>query len=115
MQNKFLWLVFGLSVLWIVVTRFMGKVAPAKARELVKSGALLLDVRSPGEFSGGHIDGAENVPVNELGARAAQWTDKARPIVVYCASGMRSAAAKKTLLAEGFRDVHDLGAMNRWG
>jgi rhodanese-related sulfurtransferase len=100
---------------WVVYRRFFGKITGQKARELVSSGALLLDVRSPSEFAGGHVDSAKNIPVGELVARAAELgTDHARPVVVYCASGMRSASAKSTLKKLGFSSVFDLGGMGRW-
>ena len=83
-----------------------------KARALVAEGALLLDVRSPQEFAAGHIDGAKNIPVDELPRRIA-GLDPATPIVVYCQSGMRSARAKKALQAAGLR-VSDLGSRLNW-
>lgn len=102
-------------IVWTLYKRFGGKIVGAKARELVGAGALLLDVRTPSEFAGGHLQGALNIPVSELGARVGELgQDRARPIVVYCASGMRSASAKTTLRGLGFVDVHDLGAMGRW-
>ena len=56
------WVLFaalGVLVLWFVMRTQLGKVAPDQARELVAQGALLIDVRTRGEFSSGHIDGAE--------------------------------------------------------
>ncbi len=99
---------------WRLVRSFTGKVAPEKARALVADGAKLVDVRSPAEFSAGHVDGAINVPVQELAQRAGELGDKAKPVVVYCASGMRSASAVRILARAGFSQVHDLGAMARW-
>jgi phage shock protein E len=105
----------GGLLVWNLSRAFMGKVAPDKARALVKEGARLVDVRSPGEHASGHIKGSLNVPVQELSARIAELGDKAKPVVVYCASGMRSASAAGMLRRAGFKDVHDLGAMARWG
>ena len=102
-------------IVWVVYRRFFGKITGAKARELVSSGALLVDVRTPQEFASGHVDGAKNIPVSELRARAAELgTDHTRPVVVYCASGMRSASAKGQLKKLGFASVYDLGGMGRW-
>lgn len=110
------WLLFALLVAFILFRRFAFKVAPAEARALVQSGALLLDVRTEGEFASGHLTGAKNIPVGDLAARIGDvGADKARPIVVYCASGMRSATASSMLKRHGFVAVHDLGAMARWG
>ncbi len=99
---------------WRLTRAFTGKVAPDKARALVDAGAKLVDVRSPGEFASGHIDGAINVPVSELATRTGELGDKSKPVVVYCASGMRSASAASMLRRAGFAEVHDLGAIARW-
>jgi len=85
-----------------------------QAHALVTDGAALIDVRSPEEFASGHIEGARNIPVGEIGARASEVGDKEAPVVVYCRSGMRSAQAKSTLVAAGFTQVHNLGGMSRW-
>jgi len=93
---------------------------PALARKLVREqGALLLDVRSQGEFDDGHVEGATLVPHDELESRlaeidAATGGDKAKPIVVYCRSGRRSAVAKQALLAAGYTQVSDLGGVSSW-
>ncbi len=88
------------------------RVDGAEARRLVAEGAFLLDVRSPGEFGAGHIEGAANIPISELDARLSEVpTDT--PVVVYCLSGGRSASAARTLEAAG-RRVYDLGAMSAW-
>lgn len=84
------------------------------ARALVKDGAKLVDVRTPSEYGGGHIEGAINIPLNELGGRMSELGDKAGPIVVYCRSGGRSGKAKQQLQAEGFSAVYNLGPMTAW-
>lgn len=89
-------------------------VDPSEAHALVKDGAVLIDVRSPEEFGSGHIDGARNIPVGEIGQRTAEVGDKDKPVVVYCRSGMRSSQAKSTLESAGFTQVHNLGGMSRW-
>jgi rhodanese-related sulfurtransferase len=93
---------------------FAGKCSPSFARQLVSMGAKLVDVRSPGEFGAGHIDGAINVPLHELAGRAEDLGERDAPIVLYCRSGARSGRAKRMLAARGFTEVHDLGAMTRW-
>lgn len=107
---------FALALLaWFIYRRFAGKIGGTKARELVKNGALLLDVRSDAEFGTGHLDGAKNISVTDLGARIKDLpADRARPIVVYCASGMRSGTAKRKLESAGFTQVFDVGTMRRY-
>jgi rhodanese-related sulfurtransferase len=84
------------------------------ARRLVAGGAKLLDVRSPGEFAAGHLPGAVNIPVDALERRLAELGPKDGTIVLYCASGARSAQAKRALVAKGFVSVHNLGPMSAW-
>ena len=62
--------------------------------ELVQNGALILDVRSKNEFSNGHIKGAINIPVDQLGNNLSKLKDKTRHIITCCASGSRSGFAK---------------------
>lgn len=88
------------------------RVDGAKARELVKAGAVLVDVRSPGEFAGGAITGAKNIPVDQLGHRIGELKG-AKTVVVYCRSGGRSASAASVLGQAGF-EVYDLGPMHAW-
>jgi rhodanese-related sulfurtransferase len=80
--------------------------------ELVKQGALILDVRSSGEFSGGHIKGASNISVDSLGRNLSKLKDKNKPIITCCASGMRSASAKNILKSNGYTQVYNGGS---WG
>ena len=84
-----------------------------EAHAWVKDGAVLLDVRTEGEFEAGHLEGAVNIPLQDLSARIAEL-DPASPVVVYCRSGGRSAGAAATLKRIGFGKVLDLGAMNNW-
>jgi phage shock protein E len=111
------WFPYALAaaiLLALFVMRSIGKISGTRAHELVEGGALLLDVRTPGEFASGHLDGALNVPVQELGSRLGELGDKQRAIVVYCRSGARSGRAKRLLSSRGYASVHDLGAMGRW-
>ena len=77
--------------------------------ELVQQGAIILDVRSKAEFSGGHIKGAVNIPVNVLNQHLGQLKDKNKTIITCCASGMRSASAKNILQSHGYTSVYNGG------
>lgn len=83
-----------------------------QAHTLVEGGATLLDVRTPGEYAAGHLDGALNIPVQQLGSRIDEVSHDA-PVVVYCQSGGRSASAARFLSSSGY-EVLDLGAMSNW-
>ena len=78
--------------------------------QLVADGAIILDVRSSGEFSTGHIKGAVNIPVDKLADNLNKLKDKSKPIITCCASGMRSASAKGILQSKGYVTVHNGGA-----
>ena len=76
---------------------------------MVKNGAIILDVRSKGEYAGGHIKGSINIAVNQLESNLHKVNDKNKPVITCCASGMRSASAKSILLANGFKEVYNGG------
>ena len=77
--------------------------------DLVKQGAIILDVRSRGEYSGGHIKGSINVSVDALSNNLAKLKDKNKTIITCCASGMRSASAKSILKSKGYTNVYNGG------
>lgn len=79
--------------------------------KLVKQGALILDVRSPGEFKQGHIKKALNIPLPELSQHLSK-IDKNTTTITYCASGMRSTSAKSILKSNGFANVYNGGGRN---
>lgn len=80
--------------------------------ELVKKGAIILDVRSSGEYLGGHVKGSINIPVDQLNKNLSKLKDKNKPIITVCASGMRSASAKSILKSNGYTQVYNGGS---WG
>jgi len=80
------------------------------------AGSVVLDVREPDEYEQGAIPGAVHIPRGHLeGQVEGKLPDKARPVIVHCASGFRSAFAAKTLLELGYQDVASLaGGFNKW-
>ncbi len=78
-------------------------------KNLVRDGALILDVRSKGEFESGHIKGAINIPVDQLKNNLAKLKDKQKAIITCCASGMRSSSAKAILQGSGYTNVYNGG------
>ena len=74
-----------------------------------------MDVRSPGEYRSGHLKNSVNIPLDQLKTKAGKL-DKQRPVVVCCASGVRSRMGKSSLNALGF-DAHNGGAwtsLKKW-
>lgn len=90
-----------------------GQVDGATAHKLVADGAVLVDVRSPDEFATKHLDGAVNIPVEDLASKDVGAKDK--PMVLYCTHGRRSAQAAETLRGRGYTRVYLLGPMSAWG
>ena len=108
-------LVFGAAlVLYFAWKRFgpnhaaSGKVILGK----IAGGAIIVDVRSSGEFSSGAYPKARNIPLDLLGSKLDKLGSKDRSIVVYCASGSRSVPAVKILKAAGFTDVTNAGGLH---
>ena len=77
--------------------------------ELVQQGALILDVRSKGEYAGGHIKGSINISVDTLNNNLNKLKNKEQTIITCCASGMRSASAKNILKSQGYTKVYNGG------
>jgi len=76
--------------------------------QLLRDGAVIIDVRSQDEFRNGHIPGSRNIPLNELPGKMNQL-DKSKTIITCCASGMRSSSAKGILKSNGFQHVQNGG------
>lgn len=77
----------------------------------------MVDVRTADEYADAHLPNAINIPVQELGGRLAEVdklvaNDKAKPVVVYCASGSRAAKAKAQLDAAGYTQVVNGGGLD---
>ena len=79
-------------------------------KDVLEQGAIIVDVRSAGEFAGGHAKGAVNIPLDQLEAKLNKIKGYQKPIVVCCASGMRSARAKALLASHGVTNLHDAGS-----
>ena len=115
MLSKIILGVLAILVIAVLYLKFTSVRVPGpEARQLVADGAMLIDVRSEGEYADGGIEGSINIPIQELAGRLDQLGDKGGTIVVYCQSGGRSAMAKRLLESKGFTDVHDLGRMRDW-
>ena len=75
-------------------------------------GALLIDVRTEGEYTAGHIAGAQLLPLQTLQTGVTPEVASDTAIYVYCRSGNRSAQATELLKEAGFTNVVDLGAIS---
>jgi rhodanese-related sulfurtransferase len=69
--------------------------------EFMAKDAVIVDVRTPGEFQGGHIKGSKNIPLNVLSDKLSEIKKWNKPVIACCASGMRSAQATSILKSNG--------------
>jgi len=105
-------LVSGGGLLWQLSGRAgKNEVSPAEATLLInREDAQILDVREIDEFATGHLPNAKNIPMSKLAERASDLEKfKEKPIILCCASGMRSAKGCGELEKLGFTRVHNLG------
>ena len=81
-----------------------------------KEGAQLVDVRTPGEIANGKIADAKEMNINDANFKEnLNSLDKEKPVLVYCASGRRSARAVSMMKSMGFKEIHELrGGYNAW-
>ena len=77
--------------------------------EFIEKGAVIVDVRTPGEYQGGHIKGSKNIPLNVLSDKISEIKKWNKPVIACCASGMRSAQGTSILKSNG------IDAMNGGG
>jgi rhodanese-related sulfurtransferase len=110
----------GLMLLWPLVSRRLSpvkEVGTLDATRLINhEDAVLLDVRETNEYETGKLPNAIHIPLSQLKDRAGELSKLApRPVVVYCASGMRSRGAAAMLAKAGFAGIYQLhGGLKAW-
>lgn len=116
-MSSTLWVIYIVAlvlVLGFMKMRRSGQVPIKDAQDYMKRGALVIDVRTPGEFNSGHLSQAYNMPVDELeGLVANKIKDKDRLILLHCQTGLRSKKAKDRLEKLGYSKVFDMGSYER--
>ncbi|MCV9387504.1 rhodanese-like domain-containing protein [Reichenbachiella ulvae] len=90
----------------------IGKKRKAAMIEALKNGAVIVDVRSQGEFMGGHVDGAKNIPLDSIGSKMKELKASGKPVVFCCASGMRSGMATSQAKSAGIEAYNGGGWMS---
>jgi phage shock protein E len=104
--------VFALIIAALIPCSCFQGIAPKKlVQEWISRGALIVDVRTPGEYNSGHYNGAINIPLADIEKNIAGFGDRKRLIVLYCRSGNRSGKAKLILENNGFTDVINGGGL----
>lgn len=76
----------------------------------VQEGAILIDVRTQGEYLSGSVNKAVNIPLDQLVAKSGRYS-KETPLIVFCRSGMRSQQAKRVLEQLGYQNVYNGGGV----
>lgn len=94
-----------------IFNQLFGGSVKADLEKAIKEGAFLVDVRTPGEFAGGHVKGSLNIPLDKLPLQLSKFRDK-KNIIVFCQSGGRSSQAKSILQQNGFTNVINGGTWN---
>lgn len=109
--GKSAWILWGVAAVLLVIVGWLlfkpaaGKVVDVSAsqvQQLSSQGVAVIDVRTPAEYAAGHIPGAQDIPVDTFPSVMQNW-DKAKPLVVYCQTGGRSAQAVADLKQLGWR------------
>ena len=80
-----------------------------KIKEFINKGAIIIDVRTPEEFQGGHIKGSKNIPLNTISSKINEIKNLKKPVIACCASGMRSAQATSILKNNGIETMNGGG------
>jgi phage shock protein E len=109
-------LLAGLTVglLLLLLLKRGSNISAARAREHLRKGALVIDVRSAQEFSSGHISDAVNFPLEGIETSLPRRIqDKNRVLLLHCQSGMRSSVASKKLQNLGYVNAFNLGSYQR--
>lgn len=106
-------IVFGIVILFMVMRR-SGQISKKAAAEHLRNGALVIDVRTPREFSAGHLTQAINIPVDDIeGIVGGKIKDKNKVLLLHCQTGMRSNKAVKKLAEIGYANAYNLGSYER--
>jgi len=118
-MNRIVLFALIIVVLFLFVKKMNGgtRISAKDVHELIQSGedVVLLDVRTEKEYQSGHIAGATNLSVYDIGSeRPASLRDLDQLIVVYCQSGARSGIAVRKLKDLGYANVRNMGGLQFW-
>ena len=119
-HNNWIWLLAALAagglLLWPRFAAGAAGLSPQEAVQLInRERAIVIDVCEPTEFAAGHVTGSRNVPLAQLTSSKDVPSDKARALVLVCASGARASRAAGVLAKLGHQQVHVLsGGLRAW-
>jgi phage shock protein E len=111
------WTVLAIAVAVLIIALIIknsGRISIEDARAHLRNGALVIDVRSAGEFVAGHLPMAVNLPLSEIETNwSRRISDKNKVLLLYCQSGVRSGEARKRLIALGCPNTFNMGSYAR--
>lgn len=99
----------GCLALYLVWRRIQFEKVKARLPELLKRGAVVVDVRTKAEFASGHFEGSINIPLPDLASRANEL-DSQRSLILCCASGNRSRMGAMVMRRKGYKQVVNAGS-----
>lgn len=91
-----------------ILKRLFGK-PQVNFRDLFNQGAVVVDVRTPEEFKGGHFPKSRNIPLDQVSRRLEELKRLGKPLILVCRSGTRAGIARRLIRAEGL-EVHNGGS-----
>jgi phage shock protein E len=100
-----------LAAFFVIMPIFKRKTSGDTVLKMIREGAQVVDVRTPAEYASGSYPKAKNIPLDRLPARMGELR-KDRGVVVFCASGSRSAQAARLLKRSGFPDAVSAGGLS---
>lgn len=105
-----------IPIIYIIFKFVMSKngLKSADVQEIINNGGKIIDVRSAMEYKGNHVKNAKNIEHDKIlkGIKKAKIS-KETPLLLYCASGMRSSAACSQLKGAGYTNVHNAGTVQK--
>ena len=106
-------LVVLVAIVGVILWKRMSLISVDVARKYLREGALVVDVRSAGEFQADHIPNAVNVPLGEVNRLPQIVKDKNQVLLLHCLSGTRSCMAVGKIKAMGYSHVFNMGSLGR--
>ena len=108
------WILLAVVIAAFFFMKSRDGVSVEKARGFFKDGAVVIDVRTQGEFASGHLSMAKNIPLDQLADRIGKIVPSKDTVVLcHCASGMRSGSAASKLRRMGYAKSFNLGSLHR--
>jgi len=107
-------LAIAIIVNFLIKTFLLRDLTVEQAREMIQKGAIIVDVRTDGEYSNANIKESRHIPLNELKDKIEKVVpDKDKTILLHCRSGSRSFAGKRMLKKIGYTNAYNIGSFGR--